>query len=125
MQALKRELLLCLTISALVFTSALAWGSPFTTTATPAQTVAVSANSQQQMPNNSQPQGTQQQQTTKTFTGVVVKSGSSYDLQSTSGEIYKLTGAPNAGSYVGQTVTVKGRLNKQSKSIQVSSIQPQ
>ena len=46
MQAIKRDLLLCLAISALVFTGALAWGYPFTTSAAPAQATAMSSNAQ-------------------------------------------------------------------------------
>ena len=128
MQALKRELLLCLTISALVFTSALAWGSPFTTFASAAQAVAVSSNAQQQQqtPNDSQDQGQmqQQQQSPTTFTGTVVKSGSSYVLEDSSGHTYKLSAGSGASKYVGKTVTVSGQLDPQSKTIQVSNIQP-
>ncbi len=128
MQAIKRELLLCLTISALVFTGALVWGYPFTTFSAGAQATAVRSNAAQQTaPNDAQPQSQagqqQQQQTGSTFTGTIVKSGSSYALRTSSGT-YMLSGATNAANYVGQTVTVTGQLDELSKTIDVSNIQP-
>jgi Protein of unknown function (DUF5818) len=130
MQAIKREFFLFLTISALVFTSALVWGTPFTMSAAAQSTNSAQQPTQQQpnaqTPSYGQSQGQMEegQQSSRSFTGTVVKSGSSYELQTTAGETYKLSDAPNAASFVGKTVTVKGQLNSQSKSIQVSSIEP-
>ena len=125
MQVIKRELLMCLAISAIVFTSALAWGTPFTVFGSAAQATTASSQSQQQMPNYSQnPSQMEQQQATATFTGTLAKSGSSYVLRTTSGKTYKLEGASSAANYVGKTVTVSGQLNPQTKTIQVSNIQP-
>ena len=125
MQVIKYELLMCLAISSIVFTSALAWGTPFTVFGSAAQATAASSRSQQQVPNSSQnPRQMEQWQATATFTGTLAKSGSSYVLHATSGKTYKLEGASNAANYVGRTVTVSGQLNPQTKTVQVSNIQP-
>jgi len=124
MKVIRRELLLCLAISALVFTSALAWGTPFTTYGSASQATAVSSNAQQQTPDEQQQPGQmQQQKASSTFTGTIQKDGESYVLHTTSGKAYKLAGANNAESFVGKNVTVTGELNEEAETIQVSDIQ--
>ncbi|MFP5210106.1 MAG: DUF5818 domain-containing protein [Acidobacteriota bacterium] len=133
MQSIKRDLSLCLAVSALVFTGALAWGSPFTTAASGTQAAVVSGQTQAQQPGQEsgqaqQPQqGQMQQQQTqqkaKTFTGTVVKSGSGYVLRDSSGQAYQLDASDQAKAFEGKTVMVLGQLDPNSNTIHVQSIQ--
>ena len=61
MQMIKRELLLCLKISIIVFTGALAWGSPFTTFADGGQAATPHSNTHTQRSYDSQGRGHLQQ----------------------------------------------------------------
>ena len=57
----------------------------------------------------------------QTFTGTLAKQGSDYVLQS-AGTTYKLSGAENAQSFVGKSVTVIGTLDSTTNTIDVHSI---
>ncbi len=60
MRMIKRELLLCLTISTIVFVGALAWGTPFTMFAIDGQAFTPRSNARVQAHNNSRDLGQMQ-----------------------------------------------------------------
>lgn len=121
MQSIKRDLGLCLAMSALVFTCAFAWGYPFTTAASGAQNVVVGGQAQSQQPGQTQ-QRTQQK--AETFVGTVVKSGSGYALRDSSGQMYMLDAPDQARAFEGKPVMVLGRLDTNANLIHVEKIQP-
>ena len=124
MHGIKRELLLWSAVSALVFTLAIAWGSPFTTSPSAAEATAARPDAKRQEICNSQrPAQMQQQEETSTFTGTVMKSGASYALRDTCGKTYKLN-ASEAEDYMGKPVRVLGQLDQQTGTIYGESIQP-
>lgn len=122
MQSIKRDLAIGLCLCALVFTSALIWGSPFVAASSGADQA---QNPQPATPPSAQaPQGQPQQQAqSSTFTGTIVKSGNQYGLRDTSGQIYKLDDPESARHYVGKSVKVTGELDQQAKLIHVQSIE--
>ncbi|HEU5457042.1 MAG TPA: DUF5818 domain-containing protein [Terracidiphilus sp.] len=73
---------------------------------------------QPQMPSQEQAQPAAK---TQTFTGTIAQQGSEYVLES-SGTTYKLSGASNAKSFVGKSVTVVGKLDESTNTIAVESI---
>ncbi|HEU5350336.1 MAG TPA: DUF5818 domain-containing protein [Terracidiphilus sp.] len=58
---------------------------------------------------------------TQTFTGTISQQGSDFVLEA-SGSTYKLSGADNAKSFVGKSVTVIGTLDSSTNTIAVQSI---
>ena len=126
MQSIKRDLVIGVSSSVLVFAAALAWGSPF---------VAVSSAQEQTQPQQTQPQpdqaqpqpnpdqATPDQSNAKTFTGTIQKSGSHFVLKDDSGQIFKLDDAASAKPYVGKAVKVVGQLDEQAMLIHVQSIE--
>ncbi len=125
MQSIKRDLSVGLSLSALLFVCALAWGSPFVT----AESGSKAALAQdQQQPQQTQPQPDQgqaqpDQAKAKTFTGTVLKSGSEYVLRDASGQTYKLDNPESAKPYEGKAVKVVGQLDEQAMMIHVESIE--
>jgi hemolysin activation/secretion protein len=126
MQSIKRDLVIGVSSSVLVFAAALAWGSPF---------VAVSSAQEQTQPQQTQPQpdqaqpqpnpdqATPDQSNAKTFTGTIQKSGSHFVLKDDSGQIFKLDDAASAKPYVGKAVKVVGQLDEQAMLIHVQNIE--
>ena len=108
MQSIKRDLFFGLCISAFLFLTALAWGSPFVNLNS-----APEAATQVQAPQPDQ---------AKTFSGTVVKRGSSFLLRDEIGQIFKLDDAVNAQPYEGKLVVVKGQLDQEAVLIHVQSI---
>lgn len=126
MQSIKRDLSIGLCLCALVFTSALIWGSPFVSAA--GEKGGQAQNPQQApqdpaRPPSAQAPQDQPQQQSSTFTGTIVKSGNSYGLKETSGQVYKLDDPQSAKRYVGKTVKVTGELDQQAMLIHVQSIE--
>lgn len=127
MQSIKRDLGFGLVVSVLVFAGALAWGYPFEAAASGPQSATVSSQAQQQPGQAQQQPGqmqSQDQPQSKTFTGTIAKSGSTYVLRDSSGQTYKLDAPDQAQSFEGKAVTVTGQLDPQSNTIHVESIQP-
>ena len=128
MQSIKRDLFVGLSISALLFVSALAWGSPFVSAS-----AIVAQAQEQQPPQQSQPAPDQAQpqtppspdqaQPASVFTGTVMKKGSNLVLRDDSGKVFKLDDQQSAKPYVGKAVKVTGQLDEQAKLIHVQSIQ--
>lgn len=114
MQSIKRDVSIGLSLSALLFVCALAWGSPFVGAVSGAK-----AAQTQEQPQQTQPQQAQ----TKTFTGTVVKAGNQYALRDASGQVYKLDDTESAKPYEGKAVKVTGQLDEQAMLIHVQSIE--
>lgn len=126
MQSIKRDLYFGLSISALLFVCALAWGSPFVSVGLGSKEVQSQAQAQPQQTQSpqDQPQQTRPQQSeSKDFTGTVLKSGSQYVLRDASGQIYKLDDPESAKPYQGKPVKVTGQLDEQAMLIHVQSIE--
>jgi hypothetical protein len=109
MRSIKRDLSFCLALSALVFTCALAWGSPF-----------VGAGS---MPVQAQDHSQQGQNKSATFTGTVVKDGEQFLLRDSSGLVYRLDDSERAKPFEGKAVKVTGQLDAEAKMIHMESIE--
>lgn len=62
---------------------------------------------------------------TESVSGTIAKSGNSYTLRASSGQVYQLSNAGHAKAYVGKSVTVTGKVNTSTHMIAVQSIQPQ
>jgi hypothetical protein len=115
MRSIKRELLSCLAISALVFTGADSWGRPFVERASgPALSLA-------QEPQPQQPP--QDQAKSATFTGTIVRDGDMFVLHDSSGQVYKLDDTQRAKPFEGKTVKVSGQLDTEAKLIHVDTIE--
>ncbi|MGC1461737.1 MAG: DUF5818 domain-containing protein [Terracidiphilus sp.] len=140
MQSIKRDLSVGLSICALLFVCALAWGSPFVAASSgsnaaktqeqPQQAQPLQEAQPQQQPDQAQPQpqpdqGQAQpnQAPAKTFTGTVLKKGSQYLLRDTSGQVFKLDDSESAKPYEGKAVKVVGQLDEQAMMIHVQSIE--
>jgi Protein of unknown function (DUF5818) len=106
MKMIKRELVLCLTLTACVFVCALAWGSPF-----------LSIGSGSGMAS------AQQQTQTALFKGTVLRNGEQFLLSDASGQILRLDDPQRVQDFEGKTVTITGRLDQQNKMIHVERIE--
>ncbi|MDR3725925.1 MAG: DUF5818 domain-containing protein [Terracidiphilus sp.] len=111
MQTIKRDLSFGAALSALVFTCALAWGSPFVVTGAGT------------MPAHVQDTPQQEQNKSAIFTGTVVKDGELYVLRDFSGQVYKLDDPERAKPFEGKSVKVKGQLDAEAKLIHVEEIE--
>ncbi|MGA7340643.1 MAG: DUF5818 domain-containing protein [Terracidiphilus sp.] len=103
----KRDLVLAISLSALVFLCALAWGKPFISSgsgATPAQ-------------------AQQSQAQTATFSGTVERDGEQFVLRDSSGKIYRLDDPQRAQPFEGKAVKVTGRLDTEAATIHVERIE--
>lgn len=124
MQSIKRDLSVGLSLSALLFAGALAWGSPFVGAGSDSKAVQVQEQQAQPQPGQAQPDQAQPQQSkSSTFTGTVVKSGSEFALRDSSGQIFKLDDPESAKPYEGKSVKITGQLDEQAKLIHVESIE--
>jgi uncharacterized protein YdeI (BOF family) len=115
MRSIRQDLSFGFGLSVLVFTCALAWGSPF-----------VSSSGSTPVKPQDQPQQVQSQQgqdKSTTFTGTVVKDGEQYLLRDSSGQVYKLDDSERAKPFEGKTVKVTGHLDTEAKLIHVENIE--
>lgn len=111
MQSIKRDLSVGVALSALVFTCALAWGSPFIATGSGT------------MPAHVQDKPQPEQSKSATFTGTVVKDGELFVLRDASGQVYKLDSPERAKPFEGKAVKVTGHLDTEAKLIHVENIE--
>ncbi len=142
MQSIKRDLAIGLSVSAVVFACALAWGSPFVGAgpgSKPVQAQEQPQPLQQSQPSQeappaqaqppqdqtqpAQPDQSQSQSQAKTFTGTIMKTGSQYVLKDSSGQVFKLDDPESAKPYEGKSVKVTGQLDEQAMLIHVQSIE--
>ncbi len=102
-----KSLLRSLTLGsfAAVLACSLAWGLPRAGFSTP------------------MPQAQQQPAQSQTFTGTIAKAGEQYVLRDSSGSVYKLDDSAKAQSFEGKQVKVTGKLDTESKTIHVESIE--
>lgn len=107
MKTIKRELVLCLTLTAFVFVCALAWGSPF---------LSIRSGSGASL--------TQQQIQPAVFKGTVVRNGEQFLLRDVSGQFFRLDAAQHVRPFEGKAVTITGRLDRQTKTIRIEWIDP-
>ena len=115
MRSIRQDLSFGFGLSVLVFTCALAWGSPF-----------VSSSGSTPLKPQDQPRQVQAQQETDkstTFTGTVVKDGEQFSLRDSSGQVYKLDDPERAKPFEGKAVKVTGQLDMHAKLIHVESIE--
>lgn len=103
MKVIKRELLLCLAVSAFVFVCALAWGNPFLANVTTAATHAPQVEF-------------------AVFKGTVLRNGEQFILRDGSGQIYRLDDSAHLQSFENKTVSINGRLDTGSRTIHVEQI---
>lgn len=124
MQPIKRDLGIGLTMSALLFAGALAWGSPFVSAGSGSNAVQAQEPQTQSQPSQAQPDQAQPQTSkSNTFTGTVIKSGSEFALRDSSGQVFKLDNSETAKQYEGKSVKITGQLDEMAKLIHVVSIE--
>jgi Protein of unknown function (DUF5818) len=114
MKSLRHPYVLALSACMLTLVGAPAWGSPVMGFGSPMPII--------QAPQSQSPDQAQPADKAQTFTGTVVQQGDSFALEASSGATYKLSGASDAKSFVGKSVTVIGTLDASSNTIAVQSI---
>ena len=121
MKSMKFHALLGLSSCALLLAGAQAWGRT-NHNATPMPVIQEpQAPPSQTPPDQTMPN--QDSSKTTTFTGTIVKDGEQYVLRDSSGSVYKLDDSARAQAFEGKTVKVTGRLDTNSKTIHVDSIE--
>lgn len=116
MRFISRNLFLALALGTFAFTATSGWASVLP--AMPAQSTPGVQPNHPRMPSKAKVR-------TESISGTIVKNGSSYVLQASTGQQYQLSNASRAKAYVGKTVIVTGKVNASSHMIDVQSIQPQ
>lgn len=106
MKSLTRSLAVGFSAGVLALACTLAWGSPAAALTTP------TTHMQEQ-----------DQAKSQTFAGTVVKAGDAYVLRDSSGAAYKLDDSAKAQPFEGKAVKVTGKLDPESKTIHVESIE--
>ena len=122
MRSIKQDLSAGFGLSVLVFTCALAWGSPFVVSGSSSTFNSGPSLAKAQ----DQPQQTRSQQAqdkSATFTGTVVLDGAQYLLRDSSGQVYKLDDPERAKPFEGKAVKVTGHLDTEAKMIHVEKIE--
>ena len=122
MRSIKQDVSVGFGISVLVFTCALAWGSPFvesgsSSTSNSGPSLAKAQDQSQQTPSQ------QPEDKSATFTGTVVLDGGQYLLRDSSGQVYKLDDSERAKPFEGKAVKVTGHLDTEAKLIHVEKIE--
>lgn len=116
-----RNLFLALAVAGFTLASSPSWAGTM-----PAQQTTPGSKSAQQYQRTQPPQQQLGQQSTKSqvesISGEFVKSGNQYILEASNGRAYKLSGVSNGKTYVGRNVTVRGKVDSSSHTIQVQSI---
>ena len=107
MKLIKRELILCLAVTAFVFVCALAWGSPFLTIGS--GFTAVHAQGPRVAP-------------AVEFKGAILRDGEQFLLRDASGQLFLLDDAQRIEPFEGRTVTITGTLNRGAHVIHVVRI---
>jgi Protein of unknown function (DUF5818) len=107
MKIIKRELLLCLIVSAFVFVCALTWRSPFLANVSTAVAAAHS----------------QQAQRSSEFKGTVLRDGEQYLLLDAEGRIYHLDDSAHVQSFEGKAVSITGSLDSSTRTIRVERVE--
>ena len=105
MKSIYRSLAVGFSAGVLSLAGSLAWAAPFTASA--AATAVVLQNTAQ----------------SSSYTGTIVKAGDDYVLRDSSGTVYKLDDSSKAKSFEGKQVKVTGKLDTDSKTIHVESIE--
>lgn len=136
MKSMKLQSLLGISTCALLLGSASAWGvTERANAATPMPVIqepqtqpspSQTPSQPSQAPSQAQPdQSTPNQDSAKstTFTGTIMKNGEQWVLRDSSGNVYKLDDSSRAQAFEGKTVKVTGRLDADSKTIHVDTIQ--
>ena len=117
MQSNRRMLFLGFSLWVLAVICASAWSLPLNgLSATPMPAL---QEPQAQQPDQAKPDDAK----ATTFTGTIVKQGDSYVLRDSSGAVYRLDNASRAQAFEGKQVTVTGKLDPQTKTIHVDSIE--
>lgn len=106
MKMIKRELVLCIALTAFVFVCALAWGSPFLS-----------------ISNASNAIHAHHQSTSPVIKGTVLRSGKQFFLHDASGKSFQLDDPENAWAFEGKTVSVTGMLDAHGTTIHVERIE--
>lgn len=107
LKTLKRDLLLCVSITTFVIVCALAWGSPFIGTS--AQSGAVLADTQTQP---------------TVFHGTIIRDGAQCVLRDAAGVLFHLDNSQFVESLAGKSVTVTGHLEATSQTIHIQHVEP-
>jgi len=105
MNLIKRDLLLCLALTALVFVCALAWGNPFL-----ADRSAEAATTHSQ------------QRQSAMFKGTVLNNGDRFLLRDSSGQVLRLDDPAYVRPFEGKAVTITGTLDAGATTIHVERI---
>jgi hypothetical protein len=121
MKSLKHPYVLALSACMLTLLGTSAWGSPLTGIASAMPLIQAPQPQQPQPQMPDQAQHAQPAAHVQSFSGTISQQGSDFVLES-SGTTYKLSGASNAKSFVGKSVTVMGKLDASSNTIAVQSI---
>jgi hypothetical protein len=103
---IKRELVLCLTLTAFVFVCGLAWGRPF---------LSIGSGSGMAF--------SQQHAQAVLFEGTVLSNGEQFLLRDTSGQVFRLDDSQNVQAFEGKAVTITGRVDQQKKTIHIERIE--
>ena len=117
MKSMQHAMVLGLSACALAVMNAASWGLP------------LHGGSATPMPLLQEPQAPQQDQgkpddaKTSSFSGTFVNQGETYVLRDSMGAVYRLDNASRAAQFEGKTVTVTGKLDPQTKTIHVESIE--
>jgi hypothetical protein len=106
MKIIKRELLLCLAVSAFAFVCALTWGNPFLANISSA---AAATHSQQTH--------------SAEFKGTVLRDGEQFLLRDAAGQIYHLDDPARVQSFEDKAVSITGRLDSNTKTIHVERVE--
>jgi uncharacterized protein YdeI (BOF family) len=127
MRSIKQDLAVGFGLSALVFTCALAWGSPFvssSSSATSSDPSLASAQDQPQQAPSQPPEESQQPQDKSiTLTGTVVRDAGQFLLRDSSGQVYKLDDPERVKPFEGKAVKVVGQLDSDAELIHVETIE--
>lgn len=106
MKVIKRELLLCLALTAFVFVCALAWGNPFLAAGPAGSAITHS-----------------QAATARVFEGTVMRHGDQFLLRETSGQSFRIDNAQGIRAFEGKSVTVTGKFDAAAGTIHVERIE--
>lgn len=113
MKSMHRKLVLGFTACALAAMSIGAWSQPLGVSGS----LVAPVQEQQPAP------GTPDQTKSMTFSGTVAKKGNGFILRDSSGAVYRLDDSSRAARFEGKSVTVTGKLDPQTKTIHVETIE--
>lgn len=102
-----RDLLFGIAVSTFVFLCALAWGSPFISTASFGESMLIGHSTAR----------------SAALSGTVVRDGSQFMLRDQAGQVYRLDDSGQAQSFEGKSVKVTGFLDSEARLIHVEQIE--